>query len=211
MEHDYQFKLVIIGDAAVGKSCLLHQFVEGKFRKNSSYTIGVEFGSKSVSIAGKSIKLQIWDTAGQERYRAVTRSYYRGAVGAVVVFDVSSKDSFDHVTNWITDAKTLARSDTCIILVGNKADLKDKREVTFMEASRFAQENDIMFAETSAVTGVGVEDLFMKLAKAVLNRVEDGAVDSSAVASGGTLMSTRTGSATSLKLDDSSSKSSCAC
>jgi len=210
MEYDYQFKLVMIGDAAVGKSCLLNFFVEGKFRKNSSYTVGVEFGSKTIQVSGKSVKLQIWDTAGQERYRAVTRSYYRGAVGAIVVYDIASKESFDHVTNWVNDARTLARSDTSIILVGNKSDLKDKREVSFMEASRFAQENDVMFIEASALTGEGVEDVFTKLAKVVLNRVEDGAVDVNAVTSGTSLTaSSNRGSSSSIGLGDKAS--SCAC
>ena len=209
--HDYLFKFVIIGDAGCGKSCLLHHFVEGKFRKNSSYTIGVEFGSKTVQVAGKALKLQIWDTAGQERYRAVTRSYYRGAVGAVVVYDVTSKDSFDHSAAWVTEERTMARPDTAIVLVGNKADLKDKREVTFLAASKFAQEHDILFVETSALTGDGVDDVFMKLAKGVLNKVDDGSLDSGVVNSSGSSLSAVSTKASFSSEFASNGSSSCAC
>ena len=206
--HDYLFKFVVIGDAGCGKSCLLHYFVEGKFRKNSSYTIGVEFGAKTVQVSGKALKLQIWDTAGQERYRAVTRSYYRGAVGAVVVYDVTSKDSFDHSAAWVADARTLARADTAIVLVGNKADLKDKREVTFLEASKFAQEHDILFVETSALTGDGVDDVFMKLAKTVLNKVEEGSIESGVVSSVGNSLSA---TSTKASFGAESTNGACAC
>merc|ERR1719229_6844 len=137
-------------------SCLLHQFIENKFKKGSSHTIGVEFGSKIIHVGGRNIKLQIWDTAGQERYRSVTRSYYRGAAGALIVYDITNRDSYNHLINWLADARTLARADISIITVGNKVDLKEKRAVTFLESSRCAQENDILFLETSALTGEGV-------------------------------------------------------
>ncbi|CAK9007391.1 unnamed protein product [Durusdinium trenchii] len=140
-KYDYLFKFIIIGDAGAGKSCLLHQFIDNKFKKGSSHTIGVEFGSKVITVGGRNIKLQIWDTAGQERYRSVTRSYYRGAAGALIVYDITNRDSYNHLVNWLADARTLARADISIITVGNKVDLKEKREVTFLEASRCAQEN----------------------------------------------------------------------
>lgn len=126
-------------------------------KQDSNHTIGVEFGSKVVNIAGKSVKLQVWDTAGQERFRSVTRSYYRGAAGALLVYDISrylywfgegkynssiySRETYNALTNWLTDARTLASPNIVIVLVGNKKDLDSDREVTFMEASRFAQEN----------------------------------------------------------------------
>mmetsp|Transcript_114910 Transcript_114910/g.199128 ORF Transcript_114910/g.199128 Transcript_114910/m.199128 type:complete len:215 (-) Transcript_114910:69-713(-) len=183
-QYDYLFKFIIIGDAGAGKSCLLHQFIENKFRKGSSHTIGVEFGSKIINVGGRNIKLQIWDTAGQERYRSVTRSYYRGAAGALIVYDITNRDSYNHLINWLADARTLARPDISIIAAGNKCDLKDRRAVTFLEASRCAQESDILFLETSALTGEGVEEVFIKVARMILNKIEDGLIDPSTMVSG---------------------------
>ena len=157
--YDYLFKFLVIGSAGIGKSCLLHQFIEGTFKEDSSHTIGVEFGSKIVPVGGRTVKLQIWDTAGQERFRSVTRSYYRGAAGALLVYDITSRESFNCLTNWLTDARTLASPQIVILMVGNKKDLEDEREVTFLEASRFAQENGLMFLETSAKTGNSVEEV----------------------------------------------------
>lgn len=139
--YDFLFKFLVIGSAGSGKSCLLHQFIDNKFKDDSSHTIGVEFGSKIVNVGGKSVKLQIWDTAGQERFRSVTRSYYRGAAGALLVYDVTNRDSFNALANWLTDARTLASPNILILLIGNKKDLEAERDVTFLEASRFAQEN----------------------------------------------------------------------
>lgn len=110
-------------------------------KDDSSHTIGVEFGSRIVNIGGKSVKLQIWDTAGQERFRSVTRSYYRGAAGALLVYDTTTRDSFNVLNNWLNDARSLASPHIVILLVGNKKDLEEAREVTFLEASNFAQEN----------------------------------------------------------------------
>ena len=129
-------------------------------------------------------------------------------MGAIVVYDVTSKESFDHSSAWVADARTLARADTAIVLVGNKADMKDKREVTFLEASKFAQEHDILFVETSAMTGDGVDDVFMKLAKNVLNRVQDGSIDLSVVSSAGSSLAAITASSSSMQNSDSSA---CAC
>lgn len=172
--YDYLFKFLIIGRAGSGKSCLLHHFIENKFKEDSSHTIGVEFGSRIVNVGGKSIKLQIWDTAGQERFRSVTRSYYRGAAGALLVYDTTSRDSFNVLWNWLNDARTLASQNICILLVGNKKDLEEDREVTFLEASNFAQENELIFLETSAKTGENVEEAFLKCSKTILAKIETG-------------------------------------
>ncbi|XP_030355391.1 ras-related protein Rab-4A isoform X3 [Strigops habroptila] len=139
--NDFLFKFLVIGNAGTGKSCLLHQFIEKKFKDDSNHTIGVEFGSKIINVGGKYVKLQIWDTAGQERFRSVTRSYYRGAAGALLVYDITSRETYNALTNWLTDARMLASQNIVIILCGNKKDLDADREVTFLEASRFAQEN----------------------------------------------------------------------
>lgn len=173
-ECDYGFKLIIVGDASAGKSSFMHQFLEGKFRKQSTHTIGVEFGTKIISLGGRQIKLQIWDTAGQERYRAVTRSYYRGAVGAIILYDVTSRDSYNNLPTWLQDAREQAWKDISIIAVGNKRDLKDERQVSFLEASRFSQEQEVLFLETSALTGENVQDVFQTLAQRILNNVDAG-------------------------------------
>ncbi|XP_001857982.2 ras-related protein Rab-4B [Culex quinquefasciatus] len=182
--YDYLFKFLIIGRAGSGKSCLLHHFIENKFKEDSSHTIGVEFGSRIVNVGGKSIKLQIWDTAGQERFRSVTRSYYRGAAGALLVYDSTSRDSFNVLSNWLNDARTLASQNICILLVGNKKDLEEEREVTFLEASTFAQENELIFLETSARTGENVEEAFLKCSKTILAKIETGELDPERIGSG---------------------------
>ncbi|CAD7965595.1 unnamed protein product [Amoebophrya sp. A25] len=175
IECDYGFKLIIIGDAGAGKSSFMHQFLEGKFRKTSTHTIGVEFGTKIITLGDRHIKLQIWDTAGQERYRAVTRSYYRGAVGALILYDVTSRESYNNLPTWLRDAREQASfHDISIIAVGNKRDLKEERQVSFLEASRFAQEQGILFLETSALTGENVNEVFHTLAQRILSKVEEG-------------------------------------
>ncbi|XP_052127160.1 ras-related protein Rab-4B [Frankliniella occidentalis] len=182
--YDFLFKFLVIGSAGAGKSCILHQFIESKFKDNSSHTIGVEFGSKIVKVGGKSVKLQIWDTAGQERFRSVTRSYYRGAAGALLVYDITSRDSFNALSNWLRDARTLAGPNIVILLVGNKKDLDSKREVTFLEASKFAQENELIFLESSAKTGENIEESFLKCSKSILSKIETGELDPERIGSG---------------------------
>jgi len=181
---DYLFKFIVIGDANTGKSCLLHRFISSKFKDDSQHTIGVEFGSKIVDIGGKTVKLQIWDTAGQDRFRAVTRSYYRGAAGALLVYDVTQRDSYNHISTWLNDARTMANADISLILVGNKTDLAADRQVTFLEASKFAQESGITFLETSALTGDNVEEVFLMCARSILTRIENGTLDPTKVGSG---------------------------
>jgi len=183
-EYDYLFKLLLIGDSGVGKSCLLLRFADDTYTQSYISTIGVDFKIRTIELEGKTVKLQIWDTAGQERYRSVTRSYYRGAAGALIVYDITNRDSYNHLINWLADARTLARADISIITVGNKVDQKDKRAVTFLEASRCAQENDILFLETSALTGEGVEEVFIKVARMILNKIEDGLIDPNTMVSG---------------------------
>mmetsp|Transcript_74808 Transcript_74808/g.175607 ORF Transcript_74808/g.175607 Transcript_74808/m.175607 type:complete len:192 (-) Transcript_74808:64-639(-) len=153
-------------------------------KKGSTHTIGVEFGSKVVTVGPHKVKLQIWDTAGQERFRAVTRSYYRGAAGAIIVYDITSRETFNHLPQWLSDARSLASEDVVVVVVGNKADLREEREVTFLEASRFCQENEAMFLEVSALTGDGVEEVFQKCAKTILTKVETGSLDLSKISSG---------------------------
>lgn len=182
--YNYLFKFLIIGNAGVGKSCLLHQFIENKFKSDTTHTIGVEFGSKVIRVGGKSVKLQIWDTAGQERFRSVTRSYYRGAAGALLVYDIASRDSYNSLIQWLNDARTLASPHIVVILVGNKKDQEADREVSLLEASRFAQENEMMFMETSAMSGENVEETFLRCARNILSKIESGELDPDRIGSG---------------------------
>merc|ERR1719183_1072440 len=139
-QYSYLFKFIIIGDEAVGKTCLLLQFTDKRYRTTHQVTVGVEFGSRTVEISGKMIKLQCWDTAGQDRFRSIVRSYYRGAAGALLVYDITRRDSFEHVSQWLTEARTNADADLVVTLVGNKCDRQADRQVPFEEARAFAQQ-----------------------------------------------------------------------
>merc|ERR1711972_1285854 len=136
MSYSYLFKYIIIGDTGVGKSCLLLQFTDKRFQPVHDLTIGVEFGARMITIDGKQIKLQIWDTAGQESFRSITRSYYRGAAGALLVYDITRRETFNHLTTWLDDARQHSSSNMVIMLIGNKCDL-ERREVTTEEGHTF--------------------------------------------------------------------------
>ena len=154
----------------MGKSNLLSRFAWDEFDMSSKPTIGVEFAPRNLEIQGKVVKAQVWDTAGQERFRAVTSAYYHGAVGALLVYAINSRASFDNVPRWLEELHTKAASDMQIILVGNKSDLKDQREVTTEEGEEFARQNQIMFIETSALDKSHVEDAFKHLVEAIFNQ-----------------------------------------
>ncbi|VDK89651.1 unnamed protein product [Litomosoides sigmodontis] len=187
--YSYIFKYIIIGDMGVGKSCLLHQFTEKKFvvcfdsdmivavMADCPHTIGVEFGTRIIEVSGQKIKLQIWDTAGQERFRAVTRSYYRGAAGALMVYDITRRSTYNHLSSWLADARNLTHPNTVIFLIGNKSDLDGQRDVTFEEAKAFADENGLTFLECSAKTGDNVEDAFLDTARKIYQNIKDGSLD----------------------------------
>ncbi|KCV72445.1 Ras-like protein Rab-14 [Fonticula alba] len=182
--YHYIFKYIIIGDMSVGKSCLLHQFIEGKFVAECPHTIGVEFGTRIIEVSGQRIKLQIWDTAGQERFRAVTRSYYRGAAGVLMVYDVTRRSTYNRMSSWLTDARNLTAPNTVIFMIGNKSDLagddSSDREVSYEEASLFARENGLIFCETSAKSGENVEEVFIQTAKKIFENIQDGSTDPNA-------------------------------
>lgn len=131
-----------------------------------------------IEVDERRIKLQIWDTAGQERFRAVCRSYYRGAVGALLVYDITRRDTFQHIMGWLSDAKGLTTPNTVMVLIGSKRDLEAQREVTYEEASQFAQENGLMFMEASAKTGDSVEDAFIETSKLILRSIQEGGINS---------------------------------
>ncbi|CAL9149591.1 unnamed protein product [Musa hybrid cultivar] len=156
----YLFKIVIIGDSAVGKSNLLSRYARNEFNLHSKATIGVEFQTQSMEIDGKEVKSQIWDTAGQERFRAVTSAYYRGAVGALVVYDISRRTTFDSVPRWLQELNT--HSDTAVakMLVGNKCDLEDIRDISIDEGKSLAEAEGLFFIETSALDCTNVKKAF---------------------------------------------------
>ncbi|CAO3677422.1 unnamed protein product [Rhizopus stolonifer] len=140
-EYDYLFKVVLIGDSGVGKTNLLSRFTRNEFSLESKSTIGVEFATRSIKVDQKVIKAQIWDTAGQERYRAITSAYYRGAVGALLVYDISKLTTYESVERWLKELRDHADSNIVIMLVGNKSDLKHLRAVTTEDAKQFACNN----------------------------------------------------------------------
>uniref|UniRef100_A0A803TDH2 RAB2B, member RAS onco family n=1 Tax=Anolis carolinensis TaxID=28377 RepID=A0A803TDH2_ANOCA len=159
MAYAYLFKYIVIGDSGVGKSCLLLQFTDKRFLSSHNLTVGVEFGSRMITINDKKIKLQIWDTAGQESFRSIARSYYRGAAGALLVYDITKRDTFNHLHTWLEDARKNSSSHIVIVLVGNKSDLEDQRVVQREEGEAFAREHGMVFLETSARTATNVEEV----------------------------------------------------
>ncbi|KAJ1757534.1 Ras- protein Rab-14 [Coemansia sp. RSA 1807] len=182
--YDYVAKFIVIGDMGCGKSSLLRQFTEGAFSEKTNHTIGVEFGTKVVDVRGERVKIQAWDTAGQERFRSVTRSYYRGSIGTILVYDITNRETFESLERWLSDARQLTPARSIFVLVGNKADDAQRREVSFDEGKTYADENGMLFAEASAKTGSKVETIFMDLASQILELVNSGKVNPASPDSG---------------------------
>ena len=174
---DYLLKYIIIGDAAVGKSNLLLRYTHGQFKPEYQLTIGVEFGAKNIQINNKIFRIQIWDTAGQENFRSITRAYYKNSVCALVVYDISSRDSFNNVSTWVEDCKNQSPKTIFMALVGNKSDLEDKRAVSYEEGKDFADKNEMMFFETSAKTGINVDEIFSQTANEIGKKISQGYYD----------------------------------
>jgi len=169
-EYDYLFKLLLIGDSGVGKSCLLLRFADDTYTESYISTIGVDFKIRTIDLDGKTIKLQIWDTAGQERFRTITSSYYRGAHGIIVVYDTTDLESFNNVKQWLHEIDRYASDNVNKLLVGNKSDLTSKRAVSFDQAKEFADSLGIEFIETSAKNSTNVEKAFMMMASQIKAR-----------------------------------------
>lgn len=159
-EYDMIFKIVIVGDSGVGKTNILLRYLKNEFDTQTKATVGVEFGTKKTRIENSSIKAQIWDTAGQERYRSITSAYYKGAHGALVVYDITRKSSFDSVEKWLSDLKNNGEEKMVIMVIGNKCDMETSRAVPIEEGEGKAQRNGVAFLETSALNATNVEKAF---------------------------------------------------
>ncbi|KAL3509096.1 hypothetical protein ACH5RR_028497 [Cinchona calisaya] len=178
-EYDYLFKLVLIGDSGVGKSNLLSRFTRNEFNLESKSTIGVEFATRSLNIDSKVIKAQIWDTAGQERYRAITSAYYRGAVGALLVYDVTRRATFENVERWLRELRDHTDPNVVIMLIGNKSDLRHLVAVSTEDGKALAERESLYFMETSALEATNVENAFGEVLTQIYRIVIKKAVEAS--------------------------------
>ncbi|CAB4256198.1 similar to Saccharomyces cerevisiae YFL005W SEC4 Rab family GTPase essential for vesicle-mediated exocytic secretion and autophagy [Maudiozyma barnettii] len=170
--YDSIMKILLIGDSGVGKSCLLVRFVEDKFSPSFITTIGIDFKIKTVDINGKKVKLQLWDTAGQERFRTITTAYYRGAMGIILVYDVTDERTFTNVNQWFKTVSDHANDDAQLLLVGNKSDM-DTRVVTYEQGETLAKELGLPFVEASAKDDTNVNDIFFTLAKLIQEKIDN--------------------------------------
>ncbi|XP_058095528.1 ras-related protein RIC2-like [Magnolia sinica] len=176
-DYDYLFKVVLIGDSGVGKSNLLSRFTRNEFSLESKSTIGVEFATRSLNVDGKVIKAQIWDTAGQERYRAITSAYYRGAVGALLVYDVTRHSTFENVERWLKELRDHTDPNIVVMLIGNKSDLRHLVAVSTDDGKSFAEQESLYFMETSALESTNVDNAFAEVLTQIYRIVSKKAVE----------------------------------
>ena len=166
-------KVVLVGDSGVGKTNIMSKYLKNEFREDSKATVGVEFGSKQFNIQGHQIKAQIWDTAGQERYKAITSAYYKGAKGAFIVYDITRKNTFDSVNRWVSDISAAADKKITLLLIGNKSDLEDQRQVNKEQGEEKAKELGLAFMETSACSGENLEKAFQLMINEVYKKCQE--------------------------------------
>ncbi|KAI8325571.1 GTP-binding protein SAS1, partial [Martensiomyces pterosporus] len=171
--YDYLMKLLLIGDSGVGKSCVLLRFSDDSFTPSFITTIGIDFKIRTIELDGKRIKLQIWDTAGQERFRTITTAYYRGAMGILLVYDVTDERSFNNIENWYRNIEQHASEGVNKILIGNKCDIEERRAVPKEKGQKLAEELGIKFLETSAKSNTNVDEAFFSLARDIKKRLLD--------------------------------------
>ncbi len=173
IDFNYLLKYIIIGDSAVGKSNILTQYVYEKFSEEFQSTLGVEFAAKNAVIDNKVYRIQIWDTAGAESFRSITRAYYKNSVCAFIVYDITKRETFENVQVWLDDIKNQCPQTVLLVLVGNKLDLENERQISYEEGESFAQKNNMYFFETSAKTGVNIENLFLKSVETINERIQE--------------------------------------
>ena len=170
--YEIMVKVVLIGDSGVGKTNIMSKYLKNQFREDSKATVGVEFGSKQFSVEGHQIKAQIWDTAGQERYKAITSAYYKGAKGAFIVYDITRKNTFETVNKWVSDITAAADKKITLILIGNKNDLEDQRQVTKEVGEEKAKELGLAFMETSACSGENLDKAFQMMINEIYKKYQ---------------------------------------
>ena len=171
--YELMVKVVIVGDSGVGKTNIMSKYLKNEFHEDSKATVGVEFGSKQFNIQGHQVKAQMWDTAGQERYKAITSAYYKGAKGAFIVYDISRKNTFDSISRWVSDITATADKKITLILIGNKSDLEDQRQVTKEQGEEKAKEFGLAFLETSASSGDNLEKAFSLMINEVYKKCQE--------------------------------------
>ncbi|CAD8110231.1 unnamed protein product [Paramecium primaurelia] len=175
-KYKYLFKLIIIGDSYVGKSCLLQLFLHDQPRKEHEATVGIEFGIKDINISGSIIRLSVWDTAGQETFRSLIRAYYRSAIGVLLCYDCSSMQSFNGVEQWVQEVNNNSNENVVIALVCNKIDLQE-RQVSSIQGRQYAVDHGYLYAEVSALKGLGVQQLFRDIALEIIKRINTSMID----------------------------------
>ena len=171
--YDVLFKIVLIGDSFVGKTNIMSKYLMNEFHEDSKATVGVEFGAKKFDIEGKSVKAQIWDTAGQERYKSITTTYYKGAKGALIVYDITRKETFDSVDRWISEVLNSGDKNMTMLLIGNKCDLDNQRQVTKEQGEEKAKAFKVAFLETSASSGENLDVAFEMIMKEVYSKCKN--------------------------------------
>ena len=177
IEFDYLLKFIVIGDSSVGKSNILSKFKDDKFDEKSQPSIGVQFIAKNIIIDNTTFRLQIWDTAGQECFRSMTKIYYKNSSCAFIVYDITEKESFNNIDLWMNECKKVAPETILFVLIGNKCDLKDNREISYDDGLKFAKKNNMLFFETSAKNGDNIENIFKKSVEYIHNNIKDGKYD----------------------------------
>lgn len=170
--YDYLFKLLLIGDSGVGKTSVLFRFSDDAFNSTFISTIGIDFKIRTIELGDKKIKLQIWDTAGQERFRTITTAYYRGAMGILLVYDITNEKSFENIKTWIKNIEQHASADVEKMILGNKCDMEDKRKITKEQGEQLAKEYNVKFMETSAMNRTNVEKAFTEIASDIKNKMD---------------------------------------
>ena len=173
-DHDYLFKYIIIGSPSVGKSKIVERFIKNTFNEKYGATIGVEFAEKNIKIEDKIIRIQVWDTAGQEKFKSITRGYYKSCICALIVYDITSRESFNDITNWIEDCKNYSPKTVVIVLIGNKYDLQQNRIVSTEEGQELSDKNGISFYETSAREGTNIKEIFQKTGEEIYQNIKKG-------------------------------------